>query len=56
MSEQLVKSIKRLEDKLRKLQGVDGRFFLQTVRNVIEKAVSICVIIQQDSQVRKTST
>ena len=27
MSEQLVKSIKRLEDKLRKLQGVDGRFF-----------------------------
>ena len=27
MSEQLVKSIKTLEDKPRKLQGVDGRFF-----------------------------
>ena len=37
--------VKTLEDKPRKLQGVDGRFFTNFVRNVIEKAVSICVII-----------
>ena len=36
-------------------QGVDGRFFLlfKCVRNVIEKAVSICVIILQDRKVKK---
>ena len=35
-------------------QGVDGRFFLsKCVRNVIEKAVSICVIILQDRKLKK---
>ena len=33
---------------------VDGRFFgFKCVRNVIEKAVSICVIILQDRKVKK---
>ena len=45
MSEQVVE-VKTLEDKPRKLQRVDGRRFTNCVRNVIEKAVSICVIIQ----------
>ena len=48
--------VKTLEDKPRKLQGVDGRCFTNCVRNVIEKAVSICVIIQQDWKVKKAST
>ena len=56
MSEQLLKSINTLEDKPRKLQGEDGRFFTNCVRNVTEKTVRICVVIQQDSEVRKTST
>ena len=46
--------VKTLEDKPRKLQGVDGRCFTNCVRNVIEKAVSICVIIQQDWKVKKS--
>ena len=45
--------VKTLEDKPRKLQGVDGRCFTNCVRNVIEKAVSICVIIQQDWKVKR---
>ena len=48
--------VKTLEDKPRKLQGVDGPCFTNCVRNVIEKAVSICVIIQQDWKVKKAST
>ena len=52
MSEQVVE-VKTLEDKPRKLQRVDGRRFTNCVRNVIEKAVSICVIIQQDRKVKK---
>ena len=46
--------VKTLEDKQRKLQGVDGRCFTNCVRNVIEKAVSICVVIQQDWKVKKS--
>ena len=34
-------------------QGVDGRFFTNCVRNIIEKAVSICVIIPQNRKVKK---
>ena len=34
-------------------QGVDGRFFTNWVRNIIEKAVSICVIIPQNRKVKK---
>ena len=34
-------------------QGVDGRFFTKCVRNIIEKAVSICVIIPQNRKVKK---
>ena len=45
--------VKTLEDKPRKLQGADGRCFTNCVRNVIAKAVSICVIIQQDWKVKK---
>ena len=41
--------VKTLEDN----QGVDGRFFTNCVRNIIEKAVSICVIIPQNRKVKK---
>ena len=41
--------VKTLEDKLRK----DGRFFTNCVRNTLEKAVSICVIIPQNRKVKK---
>ena len=44
--------VKTLEDKLRK----DGRFFTNCVRNTLEKAVSICVIIPQNRKVKKNST
>ena len=33
-----------------------GRLFFECVKNVIEKAVSICVIILQDRKVKKNST
>ena len=55
MIEQVVES-KDVRRQTRKLQGVDGHFFINWVRNVIEKAVSIWVIIQQDWKVKKTST
>ena len=55
MIEQVVKS-KDVRKQTRKLQGVGGHFFINWVRNVIEKAVSIWVIIQQDWKVKKTST
>ena len=32
---------------------MDGRFFTNCVRNIIEKAVSICVIIPQNRKVKK---
>ena len=32
---------------------MDGRFFTNCVRNIIEKAVSICVIIPQNRKVQK---
>ena len=32
---------------------MDGRFFTYCVRNIIEKAVSICVIIPQNRKVKK---
>ena len=35
---------------------MDGRFFTNCVRNIIENAVSICVIIPQNRKVRKVST
>ena len=41
--------VKTLEDKLRR----DGRFFTNCVRNTLEKAVSICVIIPQNRKVKK---
>ena len=44
--------VKTLKDKQRKLQGVDDRFFTNWVRNVIKKAVSMCVIIQQHWKVK----
>ena len=40
--------VKTLEDK-----GMDGRFFTNCVRNIIEKSVSICVIIPQNRKVKK---
>ena len=46
--------VKTLEDKPRKLQGVNRRCFTNCVRNVIEKAVSIYVIIQQDWKVKRS--
>ena len=45
-------TVKTLEDN----QGVDGRFFTNCVRNIIEKAVSICVIIAKNRKVKKIST
>ena len=41
--------VKTLEDN----QGVDGPFFTNCVRNIIEKAVSICVIIPKNRKVKK---
>ena len=35
---------------------MDGRFFTNCVRNIIENAVSICVIIPQNRKVKKVST
>ena len=35
---------------------MDGRFFANCVRNTIEKAVSICVIIPQNKKEKKVST
>ena len=35
---------------------MDGRFFTNCMRNIIEKAVSICVIIPQNRNVKKIST
>ena len=32
---------------------MDGRFFTNCVRNIIEKAVSICLIIPQNREVKK---
>ena len=57
----LLKKSERWENKWSKVktlhktnQGVDGRvFFTNCVKNVIEKAVSICVIIQQDCKVKR---
>ena len=49
MTEQVVKS----KDLRRPTKGVDGRFFADCVRNIIEKAVSICVIIPQNRKVKK---
>ena len=49
MTEQVVKS----KDLRRQTKGVDGRFFADCVINIIEKAVSICVIIPQNRQVKK---
>ena len=44
--------VKTLEDKPRSVWPS----FFKCVRNVIEKAVSICVTILQDRKVKKTST
>ena len=44
--------VKTLEDKPRSVWP----FFFKCVRNVIEKAVSSCVINLQDRKVKKTST
>ena len=35
---------------------MDGRFFTNCVRNIIKKAVSICVIIPQKQKGKKIST
>ena len=35
------------------MQGVQGRFFTNCARNIIEKAVSICLIIPQNRKVKK---
>ena len=35
---------------------MDGRFFTNCVRNIIEKGASICVIIPQNRKVKKNST
>ena len=41
--------VKTLEDK----PGVHGRFITNCVRNIIEKALSICLIIPQNRKVKK---
>ena len=52
MTEQVVKS-KDLRRKTKKWMAV---FFTNCVRNVIEKAVSICIIIPQNRRVKKIGT
>ena len=49
ISEQVVKS-KNFRRQTKECMAV---FFFECVKNVIEKAVSICVIILQDSKVKK---
>ena len=49
MTEQVVKS----KDLTRQTKEWMARFFTKCVRNIIEKAVSMCVIIPQNRKVKK---